>query len=426
MEIIGIFHSMLWAVLFAFLILRYVTNFSRTSLVLAIGLKVTGALLIEAIYTYYYTDRSTADIYRFFDDGMILHSIWSHSPSDFLRIISGIGMKPEFTQAYFEHMNSWIKPWDSGFYNDNHIMIRLHALMSFISFGYYSVHGVIFSMLSLVGLIWIIGFLEQERRTNSVALILVSILPSFLLWCSGGMKEALVVFGIGALFKSLSYLKPGGKLVLGSTAIIISIALLSQVKPYFLLCLMPVIIIYAISLRKKLSALGQLVTLMTIWLLGWALTSVVGVSVLDYIVLKQTEFINLAQHLSAGSSFELGRIEDSVWSIILHIPEAMVNVLLRPFPWDIGGAALMLLFLENALLILLGIVILYYRFTDKTKKGLPLWLLLWGLPILALIGLTTPVLGASMRYRAPVIIFVLIYASPFIESIVYTPNHKKT
>jgi len=66
-------------------------DFDKSVLIALFTLKLLGTFALQALFTYYYTDRSTADIYRFFDDGLILRDVLFTNPSHFLRILFGSG-----------------------------------------------------------------------------------------------------------------------------------------------------------------------------------------------------------------------------------------------------------------------------------------------------------------------------------------------
>ena len=121
MHIDGLLYSIPWIAVLLYSLYRLFPGIPRTQITLLFIVKVIFTFALQWIYTYHFTDRSTADIYRFFDDGIILNALAFEDPALFFKIIFGLNGGME-AQAVFEQMNSWIKPFDSGFYNDNHIM----------------------------------------------------------------------------------------------------------------------------------------------------------------------------------------------------------------------------------------------------------------------------------------------------------------
>ena len=53
--------------------------------------KILAGTALWYVYTYIHTDRATADIYRYFDDGNIMFTALPEHPLDYLRMLTGIG-----------------------------------------------------------------------------------------------------------------------------------------------------------------------------------------------------------------------------------------------------------------------------------------------------------------------------------------------
>ena len=53
-------------------------------------LKFGAGLSLTWIYTNYYTDRSTADLYKLFDDSKFMYEAIFDKPKDFFKMISGL------------------------------------------------------------------------------------------------------------------------------------------------------------------------------------------------------------------------------------------------------------------------------------------------------------------------------------------------
>ena len=71
-------------------------------------LKLLAGIALWYIYTYYYTDRSTSDIWKYFDDSEIMFRAAAQSPADYLRMLTGIGDDaPHIAQTYYQKMNFW-------------------------------------------------------------------------------------------------------------------------------------------------------------------------------------------------------------------------------------------------------------------------------------------------------------------------------
>lgn len=109
-----------------------------------------------------------------------------------------------------------------------------------------------------------------------------------------------------------------------------------------------------------------------------------------------------------GSSFHLTELRPEVTSFLKVLPEALVNTFFRPFPGEINSALIALAFLENlSFLVLVAIFILHYRKPRFKAMCFIIGTLVFALLLGAIVGYVTPVTGAIVRYRIPVIPFVL-------------------
>ena len=113
-------------------------NISRSWFLGLFGLKVIVGVILTLIYSIYYTDRSTADIFKYFDDGKILFEAFESKPKDYLKMMFGINSTTEyFNVAYYQKMKFWTRAYEDGLVSDTHIIIRFNALLQFFSLGYF-------------------------------------------------------------------------------------------------------------------------------------------------------------------------------------------------------------------------------------------------------------------------------------------------
>ena len=143
-----------------------------------------------------------------------------------------------------------------------------------------------------------------------------------------------------------------------------------------------------------------------------------GISLVEYVVLKQHEFINVVQELGSGSGFRMTALDESYMDLLSHLPMALVSALIRPFPLEVHSLPEVLMMIENFTLWLIFVLAGWQLYKGKRASNPPLlWVVLFVLPVLLLTGLVTPVFGAIMRYRAPVIVVLIIVLSPYIRSV---------
>ena len=63
---------------------------------------------LTLVYTYYYPDRSTADIYKYFDDAQIIASTLPEHPKLYAELITGINDNDPQLESYVKQMKNWL------------------------------------------------------------------------------------------------------------------------------------------------------------------------------------------------------------------------------------------------------------------------------------------------------------------------------
>src|SRR5688500_16462932 len=90
----------------------------------AFVIKLIAGISLGLIYTFYYTNRLTADTFKFFDDSGILFDSIYENPYDFFRMLTGINSEDPELQGYYDRMTNWYDTFSP--FNDNRAMIRLN------------------------------------------------------------------------------------------------------------------------------------------------------------------------------------------------------------------------------------------------------------------------------------------------------------
>lgn len=111
-------------------------------------------------------------------------------------------------------------------------------------------------------------------------------------------------------------------------------------------------------------------------------------------------------HLSmskTGSGIEVTRINGSFWTMVKMVPKVLYNTTVRPLPNDKGSWLKYPAFIENVLLFLglLLITLFARRKLNKQIKRMVWTLLMFAFMVFLIVGWTTPVLGAIVRYKVP-------------------------
>jgi len=137
-----------------------------------------------------------------------------------------------------------------------------------------------------------------------------------------------------------------------------------------------------------------------------------GFDPVDVLVMKRLNFESFANAApdDFGSYIELPEFSSSWGEILSVAPIAAYSVFARPYIWESSDLLIILAALENMLIFLAFAIGFRFLKWDRMakNKNLLLFCLCFVLSVFILIGLTSPVLGAIVRYKAAALPFLLI------------------
>lgn len=416
---------LLLAYTFFFIFLIYklpffeVSGISKKSITLVFILKIIFGLMLWVLYTFYYTNRSTADIYKYFDDSKVMFDALSTKPVHYFKMLSGIGNNtPEFND-YYERMHYWSRKNSGGTFNDGHTVIRFNAFIRLFSQGFYTIHTVFICFISLIGFTAIFkAFLPFFADKKQVLFLIVFLLPSVLFWGSGVLKEGLLFFTLGIL---IYYFQQPFTWKSCCICLIAGI-LLALSKFYVWLALLPALFFLFVirNTGTKRTFVKFFVVSISVALIGTNIDRFSSFqNPLVTLSQKQIEFNLLADgNISdankqlipvAGSRIAIPVLHPTFSSFAKNAPIALWNVLFRPYPWEMRSALMLLAGMENmAILVFLFICLAFPLPLATIKWEYVLFCLSFAIIQFLIIGETTPVLGAIVRYKIPSLPFLLI------------------
>jgi len=415
--------TLAYSALFIFIINKMsffdVDGISKRMFSLLFILKVIFGVSLWAIYTFYYTDRATADIYKYFDDSEVIFNTLKTNPIDYFKLLLGIGNNTPAFDHYYSEMSYWARKVDSSIYNDSHTIIRFNALVRLFSFGYYNVHTVVICFLSLIGLTAIYKtFVNQLQDKKRELLFAVFLLPSVLFWGSGVLKEGLILFALGLLiYYSNKLFSKKAILMCIATALLLAFS-----KFYVWLAIFPSIALLVWSNKASTppAFLKLVIILSIIGVIGLNIDSFTSIqNPLVTLSQKQYEFNLLATGQltdsnhnpipTANSIIEINRLDPNLSSFLKNSPQALTNTFLRPFIWELKSPLMLLSGLETIFILFIFITSLLFL---KPFKEICWQFFLFCTSFVfiqfLIIGETTPILGAIARYKTIALPFFLI------------------
>lgn len=380
---------------------------------LAFGIKLLAAFCLWYIYTYYYPARADADIFKYFDDAL---SLYEYSQANWqlrLEILTGLfGKEAELYQA-IQHTEHWSRN-TSELYNDNPTLIRINFLLLFLSQGFYPFHALFFSFISFAGLTALYRFISSQSKIPKPLLFLLLFgFPSVVFWTSGVLKESWLFFSLGFFLLYVFRFKKNPSFKKGLLLLLFSL-LLFGIKPYIFLCLGPALLYYFWdNLSSISSSLSQFFISQLLYVIG--LFGFFSPVLFRYISQKQDAFIDLALKSGARSLYNQNHYENLA-ELFYYFPQSVVSTLFRPFVFEVDSIFSGISSIENLfLLLILLLPIYYFRKPSNMELRLVLFSLSFVLVGSVLIGLSTPVLGALVRYKTPLIAFYFVLVLTFVD-----------
>tara|TARA_B110000503_G_C7161414_1_gene419830 strand:- start:53 stop:1318 length:1266 start_codon:yes stop_codon:yes gene_type:complete len=374
----------------------------KKSSYLALALKVLSGVALWLVYTYYYTNRMNADIYKYFDDAVYLFKATQNDWILRLKLLTGFQNDLEI-KALLVDTNFW----DSGtelFFNDNRTLIRIHLALLHFSGGLFLFHVVFFSFISFIGSTALVHFFKRNVKIPHWAVFICCYcIPSILFWASAPLKESLIILGLGALLYGVQAVK-----IRKDTASILwlttgLLALLS-LKIYILFALLPGLWFWTTTAGKS----KRSIQVKFIWVHFLLAVFLFSDKIIQALAQKQLQFKALIVKSGANSAIDIGSF-DSPLGLISALPQALFNVLVRPIypvnwsPFSLFAAAEHLFFLA-----LISLPFIYRKTLNATEQRLVLLCISFVVIGSCVIGLTVPFVGGIARYKVPLIPFYLI------------------
>ncbi len=380
----------------------------RTWIIAAFLVKILASFTLYYIYTYHYTDRSSADIFKYFDDSKVIFDSLLRKPLDFISIVTGIGNDQPYFDQYYQKMNNWYGIYPSNIYGDGHLLIRFNALIRIISLGNYHIHALVMCLLSFIGITGIYKFASTKLpRKNKILFILLFFFPSVVFWSSGILKEGLIFFSLGLILYLIDLMINTRAGILKCLLLIFSFLILRYTKFYIFLIFIPLCLAYLWSLKASIlkSGLKYVLILSVTVLLGLFIGFLFPqYDIIHILVRKQNDFLLLAQNTNAGSIINVDPLQDSISSVVTAILPGFIRVLTLPYPWDLRNIFSIIPAAENifSLLMLLTVLVWHKKNEDDSFFWLCLFFFCF---VYSVIGLMTPVIGAIVRYKVIAIPF---------------------
>ena len=386
------------------------SGFQTNSLRFAFLAKVFCGFMVYLIYAYYYGNRIEADTFKYFDDSYYLYESLYTRPIDFFKMLFGINCEGAyFDDLYYDKMNNWYRVYENSLYNDNRLIIRVNAALRLFSFGNYHVHSIILNFIAFIGSVGMARFFLYFVQTKWKVYVAIFFIPSVVFWSSGILKESLLLFAMG-LFCYFLYRLVISKNWINLLFLTLPFLLLMLLKFYVFVAFIPAILgcYFSETTRLKWKAFPLvfgILSFLAILLGSWDSSY----NFIHILVRKQHDFINMSIAFHVNSAIQMDYLDENIFSILKAVPFGIINSLTRPWPLEIKNILFLPAMIENLVLLVLITTVLIQKVKNPIRSSnFVLFCFLFTFFLFAIIGISTPILGALVRYKIPAMPFLLI------------------
>lgn len=446
---------------------------------LAFFLKSLAVPVFYFVYKKMYGGIEGFDAGKFFHDAELISDYARHEPLTWLQLMFGLQDESPGTALYTQCLShTW--NWDNGtfhdlFYNDNRIVIRLHSVLSFISFGSYFAQALFNCLLGFLGTVLLYKtFRSYFAGCELWLLCLLCFFPTLWFYSGAVLKEGPTLLVMGCTAWQLKTITSNRLAVASGLLLFVTLMFNFLLKPYLLIpCAVCFFLLFrlqntgfrfpALLFLCLCTCVLILVNFLTMAFRQKTLTEIAadrsrvfadaargGIFLLDsskfvrleydhallvelpdrdssYRIRQNVAFTYWEHHHQQDTLFNSGNQDTlTVYKLVYEVPRSASNIdeersvagnlyysLLHPFFFNAKGPLQWLASFEN-LLILLSLLLTAAGLVTRRRNPLPVvvWLSL-ALGLCLLIGATTPNSGAIFRYRAPVVVFILLSALYF-------------
>lgn len=461
--------------LLRFVPLLRIPNASPWIMPIGFVIKVLVGCFFLYVYSYHYgVGELTADANAFMHDSKILNDVFHSSPTDYFRFLFGFD-DSELISRYLSETTQWdagTSKWFNDAKNILRIHSLIH-FVSFEKEIIHLMLIVLISLLGLR--LMTIALIPFVKVSSTVVFFAFLLMPNALFWSSGLLKEPIIFFSIGLfLYTVLGTFTLFRKIVLLLLSITCLIGIKPYILLCIVVAVIAFFLFHSIkTIKTALMVLGIIISGCILSLLTPPMKPIVnklsyqqfdfinigkgGVFArtdtciyiiygadMQYVIVDDVDStVFLTEQINghyikpnkkkdkrqciiypnekpwkmyydgefSGSYIETTPIDESPKTLLFNIPEAINNVLLRPYPTDPPDSYFKYLSILDGwgLLSLLMVVIIFFRRKINRKElNFVVALLVFSLVLMLLIGWTTPVIGAIIRYKIPIQLAMMI------------------
>lgn len=396
---------------------------------LGLSVKIGGGISLGLIYALYY---GGGDATQYYQDAVCLVKLQFKDPSSFF-----IVMRDGLNRANYIYFDT-----DTGFpvyFRDSATFFVVRIVWVAVLLGLTSFLGatIMMAWLSFEGIwrlykVFIYEF-PMLKRQMAIAILFI---PSVFFWGSGLLKDTITFSCIGYFtysFHSLFIRKKN--IILNAVIIYISFYFILSIKPYLVLGLLPGSLLWVTSnllgkLKGSIIKVGSAPLLVVFsivfgYLMLDNLNEDLGNYSLDKVLQRAViTQLDLKSDYYKGNSFDIGAFEPTMQGMLSKAPQAIAATLFRPTIFEVRNIVMFFSGLENALILLFTIKVLFRvrifgLLRYFTAHHLLTFSLIFSLFLAFAIGISTSNFGSLVRYKIPAMPFYVasLYIISYLDSL---------
>ena len=374
-------------------------------------LRILGAFSIAFIYEFVY---GYGDTFTYFHHTEVISSFFSKSVDGWFQILMND------TQGD----NPWIeqciaKVSDLSYVNtlffseqENANVSKIGSVFNIVCFNSYIGISLFFGLFSFLGCWYIFRtFIKIFPGYNKQFAIFCLFLPSLWFWGNGILKDPLSIYGLGILVYNIYASE--GNLVKRILFVAFGYIILINTKGYiFSAFAIAALLSFGITKLKGLPFIGKIAAIV-------AFLGLIGVfygTISQYIFEGFSEIMTTSQFFieayestaSEGTGTLITTFNPSPSGFVILALQGLVNVFLRPFPWELRKIVYLFSILEN----LLVYYIIFHKLKlaeNRLSKASGLFKnfsISFFIILGVIVGVTAFNLGTISRYRVPALPFM--------------------
>jgi hypothetical protein len=393
----------------------------------ALTVRLIGAICVGLIYQFYYQGGDTFNYHT--QGSRVIWDAFMDSPDVGLGLLFSDGTIQPGMYKYVSQM---------PFFHDrsSFTIIRISAVLDFLTFSSYSATAALFAVLSFVGswCLFITFYSISPHLKSSIAFATLFI-PSVFFWGSGLLKDTVTLAFVGIatyLFYELAIRKNIN--VVRILLFLFSCYVIFLIKIYILLCFFPAAVVWASSgyLAEYRSLVFKILLIPFVVLIGAvaAYYSIVKIgnenprySLSEIGNTAKVTAYDIAYYSgrNAGSTYSLGELDGSFGSMLKLAPQAINVSLFRPYLWEVRNPLMLLSAVESFFLLILTVFVVYksrYVFFKALVDPEVLFCIFFSISFAFAVGVSTFNFGSLSRYKIPLMPFyalALIFMNNYVN-----------